>query len=64
MLGRLLVEQFELELSPQERVELRISAKEALYRHFGINDFDQNKLIEPLRAYGVDLPYRDHGAWQ
>jgi hypothetical protein len=64
VLGRLLVEQFEPGLSPQERVELRISAKEVLYRCFGITDFNQNKLIEPLRAHDVDLPYRDHSGWQ
>lgn len=27
-----------------------------LYDHFGITDYDQNKLIEPLRRYGIELP--------
>jgi hypothetical protein len=27
-----------------------------LYRHFGVTDFDSNKLVEPLRAYGIDMP--------
>jgi hypothetical protein len=64
VLGHLLIDEIEPPLTPQERVELKLSAKETLYGHFGIGDADQNKLIEPLRAYGVDLPYRDYSAWQ
>lgn len=45
-------------------VPVRTEAKGWLYDYFGVTDFDQNKLIEPLRAYGVDLPYRDYSAWQ
>lgn len=64
VLGRLLVDPFEPPLSPQERIELKLGAKETLFEHFDIRDFDQNKLIDPLRAFGVDLPYRDYSAWQ
>lgn len=45
-------------------VAVRTEAKGWLYDHFGVTDFDQNKLIDPLRAYGIDLPYRDYSAWQ
>jgi hypothetical protein len=27
-----------------------------LYPYFGVTDYDRNKLVEPLRAYGVDMP--------
>lgn len=64
VLGRLVIEQFGADLSIDERLELRINAKEALYSFFGIDSYDHNDLIEPLKAYGVDLPYRDHSLWQ
>ncbi len=35
-----------------------------LIRYFNIKTFDHNDLIAPLAAYGIDLPWRDHGAWQ
>jgi len=34
-----------------------------LYQHFGIKDFDRNKLIEPLRRYGIELPRRPDEIW-
>jgi hypothetical protein len=58
VLGRLLVEDLGAESSAHERGDIRLGAKEMLYRHFGIDDFDRNRLIEPLRAYGIDLPRR------
>lgn len=64
VLGRLLIEKFGPDLSVDERLALRISAKDSLYDFFGIRSFDENDLIEPLRAYGVDLPYTDHSKWQ
>lgn len=45
-------------------VAVRTEAKGWLYDYFGVTDFDQNKLIEPLRAYGINLPYQDYSAWQ
>lgn len=55
VLGRLIAE-----WRPSDRhkgyVSVRTEAKGWLYGHFGIKDFDQNKLIGPLRKYGVDLP--------
>lgn len=38
-------------------VAVALSASWQLYQHFGIKDYDQNKLIEPLRAYGIELPW-------
>jgi len=64
VLGRHLIEDFGPDLSVDERLELRISAKHSLYAFFGIRSFDHNDLIEPLKAYGIDLSYRDHSAWQ
>ena len=58
VLGRLLIEDFGETLSSSERIELRQTAKEALYFYFNVGNFDRNKLIEPLRAYGIDLPRR------
>ena len=39
-------------------VAVRFEAAGWLYDYFSIKDFDHNKLIEPLRAYGIDLPRR------
>ncbi len=64
VLGHLLVDKFESLLSPQERIELKLGAKETLFGHFNISNFDQNNLTEPLKAYGVELPYRDYSVWQ
>jgi len=64
VLGRLIADDFKAELSPGERLELRISAKDSLCIHFDIMSFDQNDLIEPLAAYGIDLPWQDHSVWQ
>jgi hypothetical protein len=58
VLGRLLVEDLGAESSAHERGDIRLTARGMLYRHFGIDDFDRNRLIEPLRAYGIDLPRR------
>jgi len=62
--GRLLVEDFGPEISANERSEIRISAALALYRYFGVRNYDQNRLIEPLKAFGIELPYYDHEKWQ
>jgi hypothetical protein len=64
VLGKLLIEKLPPEMSPDERVELRISAKYSLYDFFGVTSWDTNDLIEPLRRYGIELPYRDHSQWQ
>lgn len=64
VLGRHLIEDFGSDLSIDERLELRFSAKLGLHHFFGIRSYDHNDLIEPLKAYGVDLPYRDHSLWQ
>jgi hypothetical protein len=63
VLGGLLVEELS-EMSPGERLELRISAADSLFIHFNIMTFDHNELIAPLETYGVNLPWRDHSAWQ
>jgi hypothetical protein len=64
VLGRLVIEKFEPDLSVDERLELRISAMHSLCSFFGISSYDQNELIDPLKAYGVDLPYEDHSKWR
>ena len=58
VLGRLLVEDFGKEMSVDERSEIRCAARMSLYLHFNIEDFDRNRLIEPLKKYGIDIPYR------
>ena len=50
--------------SREERLEIKLDAAEWLYRHFGIRNGDRNALIEPLKAYGVALAYRDPAKWQ
>jgi hypothetical protein len=63
-LGRLLdMELLEI-VSVDEKLDIRTRAKDALYRFFGIESSNRNDLIEPLRAYGVELPWRDHARWQ
>lgn len=63
VLGRIISERLE-DLSPDERIEVSTTARNILYQHFGVRGFDRNGLIEPLRAYGVELPYQDHAKWQ
>jgi hypothetical protein len=62
VLGRLLFEDLG-DRSPAERIDIRVSAKDCLYLHFGIRSASRNDLIAPLRAYGVELPYRDETKW-
>lgn len=64
VLGRILSDHLEEGMSPNERIEVRTTAANILYQHFGVRGFDRNKLIEPLQAYGVELPYQDHAKWQ
>jgi hypothetical protein len=63
VLGRLLVEDLSAENSIDERIDIRVEASGWLYRHFGIRDYDRNKLIEPLRTYGVNIPWREEQIW-
>lgn len=64
VLGHLLADKLDPKLPVGERLEIRISAKESLCQYFDIKTFDQNDLITPLAAYGVDLPWQDHSKWQ
>lgn len=50
--------------SPDERLDIRDRAKSWLYRYFDVRSWNRNDLIEPLKAYGVELTYRDHSKWQ
>ncbi|GLS32970.1 hypothetical protein GCM10007937_46800 [Mesorhizobium albiziae] len=60
VLGKLVVEW--LRKDPRKGyVAVRTEAKARLYDHFGIKDFDQNKLIEPLKAFGINLPRQPEG---
>jgi predicted transcriptional regulator len=63
VLGRLLVDDLGAESSIDERIDIRSEATGFLYRHFGIRSFNRNDLIEPLRAYGIDLPHRREAEW-
>jgi hypothetical protein len=63
VLGRLLFEDLGGDRSAAERIDIRVSAKDCLYLHFGIKSWRQNDLIAPLRTYGVDLPYEDEAKW-
>lgn len=59
VLGRMLANDSSADLSVDERLELRIEAKDSLFAQFGIRNFDWNDLIEPLKAYGINLPFRN-----
>ena len=61
--GKLLVDDLSY-LSPDESLDIHHESKGWLYKHFNIRSFDQNDLIEPLKAYGVELPFQDHTKWQ
>lgn len=63
VLARLMFEELP-NLKGGVRLEIRTTAKGLLYNHFNIRSFDRNDLIEPLKAHGIDLPYRDHTKWQ
>ncbi len=63
VLGRLLIEDLGNESSPDERIDIRTEAKGWLYQHFDIRSFNRNDLIEPLRAYGIEIPYRQEEIW-
>ncbi len=62
VLGRLYTEDLNPAYSPAESVEVPLTAKGRLYRHFGIRSFNPNDRIEPLSAYGIDWPYQPHFA--
>jgi hypothetical protein len=64
VLGRLLIEDLGAESSADEGIDIRLEASGALYRHFGIRSFKRNDLIEPLRAHGVEIPFRPEGQWK
>jgi hypothetical protein len=64
VLGRLLDADFETISSIDERLDIRVGAKDLLYKYFDIRSSDRNDLIEPLKKYGVELSYRDHAKWQ
>ncbi|WP_268890741.1 hypothetical protein [Mesorhizobium xinjiangense] len=40
-----------------------MGASNYLEKHFGITSHDRNDLIEPLKAYGIDLPRRPERPW-
>jgi hypothetical protein len=62
VLGRMLLDEYE-DISVEESLEMIIGAKDSLYLHFGIRSFDWNDLIEPLKPYGIELPFRDRSKW-
>ncbi|MBL8583782.1 MAG: DUF2019 domain-containing protein [Rhizobiaceae bacterium] len=57
VLGRLIAETgYEKDMSADELIEVRHEATLSLFDHFGTKYYDRDELIEPLRAYGVDIP--------
>ncbi|MBO6725700.1 MAG: hypothetical protein JJ911_08585 [Rhizobiaceae bacterium] len=62
VLGRMLLDEYE-DISVEESLEMIIGAKDSLYLHFGIRSFDWNDLIEPLKPYGIELPFWDRSKW-
>jgi hypothetical protein len=58
VLGRMLVDDYE-DISVDEGLEMIIGAKDSLFAQFGIRSFDWNDLIDPLKAYGINLPFRN-----
>ncbi|MGE0501418.1 MAG: hypothetical protein AB7I79_07090 [Rhizobiaceae bacterium] len=64
VLARLLIDDLDSRFSPVERLEVRISAAHQLYDHFGIRNYDQNHLIVPLSAYGIELQPIERTCWQ
>lgn len=62
VLGRMLIDEYE-DISIEEGLEMIIGAKDSLYLHFGIRSFDWNDLIEPLKPYGIELPFLDRSKW-
>jgi len=63
ILGHLMVDKLPDETAPMERVTIRMGASSYLEKHFGIRTYDRNELIEPLRAYGIDVPRRPEQPW-
>lgn len=49
--------------SPDERLDIRTISEDWLFRHFRIRSADRNDLIEPLRAYGIELARQDRSRW-
>lgn len=46
--------------SVDERLDIRHRARAWLFKHFNIWSADRNDLIEPLKAYGVNLRSREY----
>ena len=63
VLGRLLIEPFPEVSTGFERFSIHVDAKMALRKFFELKEFNQNALIEPLKAYGIDLPRRPEQIW-
>lgn len=58
VLGNLIVESKGEGMSVSERVEIAHEATLSLFDYFGTRLYDRDELIEPLKAYGIDLPRR------
>lgn len=57
VLGRLIAEtKYENDMSAGERIEVKHEATLSLFDHFGTRFYDRDELIEPLKAYGIDIP--------
>ncbi|YBV98075.1 DUF2019 domain-containing protein [Phyllobacteriaceae bacterium JZ32] len=56
VLGRLLIEKFDDGTARLAAVDVRVSADNRLMEFFDIKSLNPNDLIEPIKAYGIDLP--------
>ncbi|MBB2970188.1 DUF2019 domain-containing protein [Mesorhizobium sp. RMAD-H1] len=56
VLGRLLIEEFDDGTARLAAVDVRVSADNLLMEFFDIKSLNPNDLIEPIKAYGIDLP--------
>ena len=63
VLGHLLVEPLPVHFTGYERFSITSTARSILIEFFKTGNFSRNSLIEPLKAYGIDLPRRPEQIW-
>ncbi len=63
VIGNLIADDLVDACAPMERINIHTSAVDTLLLFFGIESWRQNDLIEPLRAYGIELPYEEEEIW-
>lgn len=61
--GRLLRDPLPETLHVDARIDIRFFSGDRLFQYFGDTSHNLNNLIEPLRAYGIDLPPSEERPW-